>query len=88
MTNLLNLWPTLWRRFQILSDIDYYSRISKTAAELGALHEAGFNVARFWGRTAARHPTKECLVCDGVPWTFQQVDEASNRVARWTLTQV
>ena len=42
-------------------------------------------VPRVFRKTAQAHPRRECLVFEDVRWTFQDLEDYSNRVANFFL---
>ncbi|WP_141119924.1 non-ribosomal peptide synthetase, partial [Mycobacterium malmoense] len=54
-------------------------------AVMGRAAPAGRTIPEWFGAQAGRSPSAVAISCEGRRWSYREVDEASNRLARWLI---
>eukprot|EP00658_Telonema_sp_P-2_P040375 TRINITY_DN2887_c0_g1_i5.p1 TRINITY_DN2887_c0_g1~~TRINITY_DN2887_c0_g1_i5.p1 ORF type:complete len:404 (+),score=81.86 TRINITY_DN2887_c0_g1_i5:179-1390(+) len=74
-------------RTHLIADLEYAYKLMPfiRGQRTHFADKEGYNVARMWQETLAKHENKVSLIFEGRSHTFRQVEMASNRVAHWAM---
>lgn len=79
-------------KLNLSSDIESASRLLGLKSEINEHYAKGFNTTKMWYAALHRAPKKVAMVMlddqgGATPWTFDDMERESNRVAQWLLSE-
>mmetsp|Transcript_29046 Transcript_29046/g.46824 ORF Transcript_29046/g.46824 Transcript_29046/m.46824 type:complete len:659 (+) Transcript_29046:298-2274(+) len=78
-------WKYLDQKHNIQGDFDLIRRLLKVKHGINRKSKTGYNVTDMWYDVLGKNPAKVSMIFEDRSWTFQQVEDLSNRMSNWLL---